>query len=97
MGVISGGVQVNFVPDEAVIEIDRRLLPGEEVETVLAHYQSLLDELAKRHPNVIAEMEKPMLQDWYIKRWKYRSRGITTAAYVETVTGFIDRAIARQN
>jgi acetylornithine deacetylase/succinyl-diaminopimelate desuccinylase-like protein len=31
---------------------------------VLAHYQSLLDELAQRHPDVIAEMEKPMLQDW---------------------------------
>ncbi len=64
VGVIHGGVQVNFVPDEAVIEIDRRLLPGEEVGPVLAHYQSLLDELMKRHPDVIAEMEKPMLQDW---------------------------------
>jgi acetylornithine deacetylase len=64
VGVIHGGVQVNFVPDEAVIEIDRRLLPGEEVEDVLAHYQRLLDELATRHPGLIAEMEKPMLQDW---------------------------------
>ena len=64
VGVIHGGVQVNFVPDEAVIEIDRRLLPGEEVEAVLAHYQSILDELMKHHPDVIAEMEKPMLQDW---------------------------------
>jgi acetylornithine deacetylase/succinyl-diaminopimelate desuccinylase family protein len=64
VGVIHGGVQVNFVPDEAVIEIDRRLLPGEEVESVLAHYQSLLDALMKQHPDVIAEMEQPMLQDW---------------------------------
>ena len=64
VGVIRGGVQVNFVPDEAVIEIDRRLLPGEEVDDVLAHYQSLLDDLAKQHPDVNAEMEKPMLQDW---------------------------------
>ncbi len=64
VGVIHGGVQVNFVPDEATIEIDRRLLPGEEVETVLASYQSMLDDLARQHPDVIAEMEKPMLQDW---------------------------------
>jgi len=64
VGVIHGGVQVNFVPDEAVIEIDRRLLPGEEVPEVLAHYQVLLDALMKRHPDVIAEMETPMLQDW---------------------------------
>lgn len=64
VGVIHGGVQVNFVPDEAVIEVDRRLLPGEEVEDVLAHYQTLLDGLMQRHPEVMAEMEKPMLQDW---------------------------------
>ncbi|MBL9184901.1 MAG: M20 family metallopeptidase [Verrucomicrobiaceae bacterium] len=64
VGVIKGGVQVNFVPDEAVIEIDRRLLPGEEVETVLAGYQAMLDGLKRQHPDVIAEMEKPMLQDW---------------------------------
>ena len=64
VGVIHGGVQVNFVPDEAVIEIDRRLLPGEEVESVLAHYQSMLNALMKQHPDVIAEMEQPMLQDW---------------------------------
>lgn len=64
VGVIQGGVQVNFVPDEAVIEIDRRLLPGEEVPDVLAHYQVLLDALMKQHPEVLAEMEEPMLQDW---------------------------------
>ena len=64
VGVIKGGVQVNFVPDEAVIEIDRRLPPGEEVESVLAGYQTILDELSREHPDVIAEMEKPMLQDW---------------------------------
>lgn len=64
VGVIHGGVQVNFVPDEAVIEIDRRLLPGEEVPEVLAHYQVLLDALMKRHPEVMAEMDEPMLQDW---------------------------------
>lgn len=64
VGVIHGGVQVNFVPDEAVIEIDRRLLPGEEVPQVLERYQALLDALMKQHPDVVAEMETPMLQDW---------------------------------
>lgn len=64
VGVIHGGVQVNFVPDEAVIEIDRRLLPGEEVPQVLAHTQALLEALMQQHPDVVAEMEPPMLQDW---------------------------------
>ncbi|MDH4410316.1 MAG: M20 family metallopeptidase [Verrucomicrobiales bacterium] len=63
VGVISGGVQVNFVPDECVIEIDRRLLPGERAIDALTNYQSLLDDLARRHPGFIAEMEAPMLTD----------------------------------
>jgi acetylornithine deacetylase len=63
VGVISGGVQVNFVPDECVIEIDRRLLPGERAIDALTNYQALLDDLAVRHPGFIAEMEAPMLTD----------------------------------
>lgn len=63
VGVIRGGVQVNFVPDRCAIEIDRRLLPGEKVETVLDHYQGLLDELTLCHPGFVAEMEAPLLTD----------------------------------
>ena len=50
---------MNFVPDFCSIEIDRRLLPGEEFADVLAHYQRILD----AHPEVHAYMETPMLQD----------------------------------
>ena len=63
VGVIRGGVQVNFVPDECAIEIDRRLLPGERTEDVLKHYQRMLDELASRFPDLHAGMEAPMLTD----------------------------------
>jgi acetylornithine deacetylase len=63
VGVIEGGVQVNFVPDRCVIEIDRRLLPGETVSGVLTHYQSLLDALQAQHPTLDAIMEPPMLTD----------------------------------
>jgi acetylornithine deacetylase/succinyl-diaminopimelate desuccinylase family protein len=61
VGIIKGGVQVNFVPDSCVIEIDRRLLPGERVDAVLARYQRLLDELKARHPGFAATMESPPL------------------------------------
>ncbi len=63
VGKISGGVQVNFVPDACSIEIDRRLLPAETVEEVLAHYQALLDDLRKQHPDFDVVMEAPMLVD----------------------------------
>jgi acetylornithine deacetylase/succinyl-diaminopimelate desuccinylase family protein len=58
IGVIRGGVQVNFVPDWCEIEIDRRLLPGESAADVLAGYQSRLSSL---FPDII--MEPPMLVD----------------------------------
>lgn len=63
VGIIRGGVQVNFVPDTCTIEIDRRLLPGETVPGVLAHYQGLLDGLKRRYPTLEAVMEPPMLTD----------------------------------
>lgn len=63
VGVIHGGVQVNVVPDQCAIEIDRRLLPGETVRGVLAHYQEMLDRLRQEHPTLDAEMETPMLTD----------------------------------
>lgn len=63
VGLVRGGVQINFVPDQAEIEIDRRLLPGETVETVLSHYQSLLDRLNGDHPSMNLVMQPPMLTD----------------------------------
>jgi acetylornithine deacetylase len=61
VGVIRGGVQVNFVPDECAIEIDRRLLPGERAVEVLAHYQNVLDTLKAQHPTMDVFMEDPPL------------------------------------
>lgn len=63
VGVIRGGVQVNFVPDSCVIEVDRRLLPGETAGAVLESYQRILTELRTTHPSLDAVMETPMLVD----------------------------------
>jgi acetylornithine deacetylase len=58
IGVIRGGVQVNFVPDWCEIEIDRRLLAGETAVGVLAGYQAMLAGLP-----FDVTMEPPMLVD----------------------------------
>jgi len=63
VGVIHGGVQVNFVPDTCAIEIDRRLLPGETVAGVLAHYRRLLEIMRAQHPTLEATMDPPILTD----------------------------------
>jgi acetylornithine deacetylase len=57
VGVISGGVQVNFVPDRCMIEIDRRLLPGDRAEDAVAHYRRLLSGIE----GIRAEVEEPLL------------------------------------
>ena len=63
IGVVRGGVQINLVPAKCEIEIDRRMLPGETVVSVLDHYQSLLDSLSKRHSDVEVIVHAPMLTD----------------------------------
>jgi acetylornithine deacetylase/succinyl-diaminopimelate desuccinylase family protein len=63
IGIIHGGVQVNFVPDWCEIEIDRRLLPGETAESVLSGYAQLLDKLKAEHALLDAKMERPMIVD----------------------------------
>lgn len=40
-----------------------------------------------------AALIKPLLQDWYVKRWKHRARGVTPEAYADTVIAFVDRAL----
>ena len=63
VGTVRGGVQVNFVPDRCEIEIDRRLLPSEEREAVLAHYQQLIDSVAATQSGMRVVMHPPMLSD----------------------------------
>lgn len=37
VGLVSGGISVNTVPDRATIEIDRRVLPGEDPQVAFDH------------------------------------------------------------
>jgi acetylornithine deacetylase len=44
VGRIEGGISVNTVPDECVIEIDRRVVPGEDPHQVIPHVTTYLRE-----------------------------------------------------
>jgi len=43
-----------------------------------------------------AALIKPLVQDWYIKRSKYRKRGISIEQYIDSVSGLIEGAICRE-
>ena len=44
-------------------------------------------------PDFTAALIKPLLQDWYVKRSKYRKRSISPHAYAEYVGDFVEAAI----
>jgi succinyl-diaminopimelate desuccinylase len=51
--LIEGGSAPNVVPDRCVVDIDRRLLPGEDdPAVVLAPFRRLIDEIRADHPEV---------------------------------------------
>ncbi len=63
IGLIRGGTQINVVPNRCEIEIDRRLLPGEEIDAVLEGYKSLLEDLKSSQPTLEYSFEEPTLAD----------------------------------
>ena len=59
VGTIRGGLSVNTVPDACVIEVDRRILPGEQSDVV---YREVIEFLASRSGSIRGiEHESPFL------------------------------------
>lgn len=64
VGTIAGGSQVNIVPASCTIEIDRRLIPGEDPQQVFADYQRLIAELRDQYPGLDVSLGPPDLENW---------------------------------
>ncbi len=60
--LIEGGSAPNVVPDRCAIDIDRRLLPGEEdPDAVLAPFAALAADIRREHPEVDVRAE---IREW---------------------------------
>jgi len=46
-----------------------------------------------RDAPLAAALIKPLLQDWYLKRAKYRKRGTSIDEYIDAVTSFVDASL----
>ncbi len=57
VGTIHGGVKVNIVPASCAIEVDRRSIPGETKESVIASIEAAIELARKVHPDIDAEVE----------------------------------------
>ena len=59
VGTIQGGEAVNVVPDACQIDCDRRLLPGEEPDAILANVDRALDRIREADAGIRVEREPP--------------------------------------
>ena len=39
--------------------------------------------------DLVAALIKAVLQDWYLKRWKYERKGVSVEAYARFVVEFV--------
>ncbi len=87
IGLIRGGTQVNNVPDHCEIEIDRRLLPGEDRDSVWNEFEEVLAGLRREDPSLQVEMEDPMLEDQALETGEHERIVSTASAAFEKVFG----------
>lgn len=57
VNMIEAGVAHNVVPGEAMISIDRRLVPGEDKDSAVADIRAKLDAVAATDPEFVYELE----------------------------------------
>jgi succinyl-diaminopimelate desuccinylase len=58
IGMIQGGTKINIVPERCEIELDRRMLPGEEKEKILRTIREAFDSLQLQDPLFQYEIEE---------------------------------------
>jgi acetylornithine deacetylase len=60
--MIRGGQELSSYPEECVLEIERRTIPGESAEQVRAELQGILDSCASQNPHFNATLEMGLVR-----------------------------------
>lgn len=89
-----------FMEAKSFPKAARRFATESEISTELFFVTALKKGLSQNifeieDVDLTASLIKPLLQDWYVKRAKYRARGTTLEQYIQAVTIFVDRAMLR--
>ena len=58
VGVIQGGTAPNIVPDRCLIRIDRRWLPGEDIEAIYAEICAAVSQVIKDNPELRVDVKR---------------------------------------
>lgn len=59
INIIRGGVQLNVIPDSCTIDIDRRIVPGEDLDAVIPEVEKILNDLRRQHPGLEVSQDPP--------------------------------------
>lgn len=65
--MITGGTQANVIPNRCRLTVDRRMIPAETTETVMAELQEIIEAVSLGQPEVKFEVEmRPNYWDPYL-------------------------------
>jgi AcrR family transcriptional regulator len=86
----------SFPPAERQRAVDMEATTEKIIADVLR--QGVADgSFASVQVSLTASLIKPLLQDWYVKRAKYRRRGTSIDGYIDTVSAFVGAALSNSN
>ncbi len=77
---IKAAIQSDLLMESKLIEVIQR---GQQEEI----YSTILK------AETVASLTKPLLSEWYLKRWKYKKRGMSIDQYCLAVMIFIERGL----
>ena len=89
INMIRGGVQINIIPEHCEIHVDRRVVPGEDPDTVIPAVERILDELRAGNPNLAVVQEAPDMVDSPLDPTRGREFGAFVASVLKS-TGLPD-------
>ncbi|NKB68594.1 MAG: M20/M25/M40 family metallo-hydrolase [Candidatus Latescibacteria bacterium] len=81
INLIEGGSQINIIPELCSIQVDRRVVPGEEPEEVQPAVEAVLEQLRQQQPDLVVQQKEPSMLDYPLDP----RGGEGLAAAVETV------------
>ncbi|MGE5157160.1 MAG: TetR/AcrR family transcriptional regulator [Gemmatimonas sp.] len=85
----------SFPPTERQLAVDMEATTEKIIADVLRHGIAAGD-FALDEVTLTASLIKPLLQDWYVKRAKYRKRGTSIDNYIDAVLSFVGAALAKK-
>lgn len=65
VGLIEGGVGINVVADGCTIRVDRRMVPGENPDTVIAELQAIADSRSELDPERSYRVDSFQVSNWF--------------------------------